>query len=155
MGLFDVFSDWGVASWQEDVGQAHAQAVAWIAQTSKAKTWTSQWSDTAYDLAATAEDISDTAEAYWKSLLAAWKGYRGPSGWDSLGEAFASAGHASYTAATSRDEGSVASVVKGTVAKTTDDLKTMADPTKSVVPWIVALVAIGGGYVYLKSARIL
>lgn len=148
------FSDWGAASWSEEVEAADQQAREWVDATSRARGWSDYWRDSfvACINAALASD-ADTAVAYWLEvtrLCSEWiasveaGGVKPPDGVTKLRDTFASAAGAATTTAAGRDEGSVSAVVGGTVAGVAEDIATATNPRRSWVPWGIGAALLAG-----------
>lgn len=127
-----MFSDWGAASWSEDLEAAKAQADTWLVSTGTIKKWSAAelaFVRAAIVAAGDAADgwMSDDIPGFWTDLSARVRAYTGkkPESWDKVADAYALAGGASTTTAAGREAGSVATVAGGTVAGTAGDLAEM------------------------------
>jgi len=137
------FADWGAADWTEDVNAAALQAYEWTSQVATEKDWPDEWVDTA-DTLITKASTQDTAGDFWSTLASYWENFDAAAhaadvgSWETLGEAFASAGGASYTISDARESGSILGVVSGAAAATATDIGVATDPARSIWPWVAA-----------------
>lgn len=146
-----VFTDWGANDEFEDLDAAKKAALVVVASTASARKWSDYYKGTVESFVETAYKasdgwITDDVEGFYASVAAAMDGLTSawttaktpiPDGWTKLRDYFASAGQSTATTTAAKEEGSVATVVGGTIAKTGEDLATAANPLKSVVPWLV------------------
>lgn len=152
------FSDWGGTSWAEDLDAAKSQATAWLSSTAGAKRWpaaATSFVTSAISASAEAADgwFSDDVAGFWAVLAATMDRYTGtkPTSWDKLRDTFAAAGGATVTTEKARDEGSVSTVVGGTVAASVEDLEDAAKAAKSSGPMVVLGLAALGVVVYAAT----
>lgn len=162
-----LWSDWGAASWSEDLAAARDQAHAWTATTAGSKGWSDYWKGTVdvfIDAAYTAHDgwFQDDVTGFWSDLVAAMDGQTAaltaagqssalPANWSKLRDAFGSAINAASTTAAAREEGSVATVVGGTITESVEDVRTAVNPKKSALPWLLGLGLVLGIAFKVKS----
>lgn len=139
MSWYD-FSDWGTSGWSTDLDAAVLQALEWLGTVAEAKAWSDDWQQTGVDAIEYAESVTSEAGTFWPALHAVWASRGGsdaPDGWAQLGDAWEAAYGATDAVADAQSEGSVETVVEGTILGTAADIGDAVNPEKSVLPWLV------------------
>lgn len=150
------FSDWGAASWSEDIEAAVSQAEDWIERVAIARTWPADTLNSAIANVEYSGRNSDDARGFWSELVKAWDGSavsaKSSTGWDQLRDTFVSAAQAAGSTAEGREQGSLGTVAAGTIEASAEDVVDMAEFAKKWGPWI-ALVLVIIGVVAFAATR--
>ena len=162
MGWFD-WSDWGAASWQEDVDAAVVEAHRQVTETADARGWSSYWRGTLDGLVEAADEADhDTAFEFWRDLYSrAFEfsrqlqagGVELPDGWVKRVNVWQSAAQAADTLEDAREQGSVSTVVSGTLDGAVETAGRITDPTRSLVPWAVGAAVLGGLWIFAGRGK--
>lgn len=152
-------SDWGTADWTEDGDAARVRALSDLDRTATARGWDAYWRGTVYDIVAAVPGDGHALD-YWTAVIAAldpfilaWdrSGTPMPDGLVKQRDAWASAINAAATVLEGREQGTVSTVVGGTVAGAVEDVKEAVDPMRSPWPWVVGGALAIGAATYLRG----
>jgi hypothetical protein len=115
---------WGGSAYAEDIEIAVAEAESLVLTVALAKSWTSEQEAAAASTIEAVAGLADDAPQFWALLGPAFKGEPALEGALSLGKVvatFEAAAQAGQTLEESREEGSVSTVVEGTLEQSGDD----------------------------------
>ncbi|MCP4244579.1 MAG: hypothetical protein GY772_28895 [bacterium] len=151
--------------WASDNDAAIEQANAWIAQTAAAQGWEDHWTSFAYSIvdmstpstweSAWSWFADDDAQGFYTDLANLWNEYSeagdgAPDGWDSMGEAFASAAGTAAIQEQTDYEQSWTGIAEGTVDASVDQVEDLAtEPETSPWFWLAAIAA--GGFLLFQA----
>lgn len=148
---WQVWSDYGVAAWSEDLESAVQQAEAWTERTAAARGWTDGQLLYAGQLIRNAAQGQQGALDFWRRLDQLWES-RDLPGWDELGETWAAAAGAARSTAAGRDAGSIGEVVGGAAAAAAVDTAELADWGRRYGLWVVGALVVVSVVVYAGVA---
>ena len=139
-----LFSDWGAASWSEELEAAVEQAEDWTGTVADAKGWSGEDLGRASDLIVSSAEAAEDVAAFWSLLASSWGAEGGPEGWAELGDTFAAAATAAASTAEGRESGTVGEVVAGAAAGSAEDLADGADWLRTWGPWVALVLLVLG-----------
>ena len=153
-------SSWGSSPGSESVSDAAELARTYIARVAAARSWLPYWEETAEVFISQAAARASDSTGFWSSLAALWAAHEAslrrsgnaaalPAGWSELGATWASGQSMADQTAQGREAGTVQALVEEVRA----DIAQKADPSRSLVPWVVLAAAGLGLYLLGRSGR--